>query len=311
VHPDIARQYLLLATDLAQTHSKDRSTRVGAYLVHPILLAERSRGYNGLPRGARDELDERHERPLKYEYFEHAETNAIFNKVRAQLKGSLCLSTQVPTMSDARAAISVGARTFYFPRPDWTALGAAGRTAFERVLTLLAECNVAAGRIADNVVLDGDARRARKLNALLAHERMRQRLLTNGPHAASAVFADPHDYTVLASGLGPLPQVPADARVEHEPVPHPAPWAEGPVRNAVYQLARESLQGSTAIVTLLPCAHCARALAASGIAEVFAPVPSSDEMSRWGDSFTLTRRMLAELGVPLIELERSGPSRPS
>lgn len=309
MHPDIARQYLLLAADLAHTHSKDRSTRVGAYLVHPTLFSERSRGYNGLPRGAHDDAPERHERPLKYEYFEHAETNAVFNKVRAQLKGSVCLSTQVPTMSDARAVISVGAQAFYFPRPHWAELAAPELAAFRRVLALLAECKVAAGRIAHDAVLSSDARRARKLSALLAHERTRQRLLARGPHAASAVFVDPHDYTVLASGLGgPAAD---DAHAEDERALQHALWTEGSVRNAVYHLARESLQGSTAIVTLLPCAHCARALAASGIAEVFAPVPSSDEMSRWGDSFALTRRMLAELGVPLIELERSDPSRPS
>lgn len=43
MHPDIARRYLALAHDLARGHSKDRSTQVGAYLVHPLTLAERSR----------------------------------------------------------------------------------------------------------------------------------------------------------------------------------------------------------------------------------------------------------------------------
>jgi len=45
--------------------SKDRSTRVGAVIVRgkdPIAM-----GVNGFPAGCDDDLEERHERPLKYD----------------------------------------------------------------------------------------------------------------------------------------------------------------------------------------------------------------------------------------------------
>ena len=56
--------------------SKDRSTRVGAVIVkNRDVIAT---GYNGFPRGIDDEDDERHERPEKYLWTEHAERNAVY-----------------------------------------------------------------------------------------------------------------------------------------------------------------------------------------------------------------------------------------
>jgi deoxycytidylate deaminase len=310
MHPDIATRYLALARDLAQRHSRDRSTQVGAYLVHPVTLAERARGYNGLPRGARDSLPERHERPLKYDYFEHAETNALYNRVRAQLKGSLCLTTRVPTMGDLRAAISVGAQALYCPYPAPGELDDAAQARFARGLALAAECGTAVRRIEAASVRESEPRRARKLGVLFAHERLRGELLARGAPAASAVFVAPDDFTVLASGEAGLPRGLAHSVTHASATPH-ALWVESPVRAAVFNLARESLAGSSAVVTLLPCAECARALAASGIAEVFAPVPDAHQLQRWGESFAVSRQLLAELGVRLVELDAGrAPSCP-
>lgn len=306
MHPDIATRYLALARDLARRRSRDRSTQVGAYLVHPVTLAERARGYNGLPRGAHDTLPERHERPLKYDYFEHAETNALYNRVRAQLKGSLCLTTRTPTLGDLRAAISVGARTLYCPHPGAGELDAAAQARFERGLALAAECGMAVRRIEAASVQEPEPRRARKLGLLFAHERRRGELLAREAPVASAVFVAAEDFTVLASGEAGLPRGLAYSAVRESSAPL-ALWVESPVRAAVFNLARETLAGSSAVVTLLPCAECARALAASGIVEVFAPAPDSHQLQRWGESFAVSRRLFAELGVRLVELD-AGPA---
>lgn len=74
---------------LVSQKSKDRSTQVGCVLVgddNEVL----SVGYNNFPRGVNDDIDERHERPVKYSYVEHAERNAIFNAARQgiRLKGA-------------------------------------------------------------------------------------------------------------------------------------------------------------------------------------------------------------------------------
>lgn len=69
---------------LVASWSKDRSTKVGAVIVGPDNEV-RSQGYNGFPRGVEDGVEARHERPAKYLFTEHAERNAIYNAVRANI----------------------------------------------------------------------------------------------------------------------------------------------------------------------------------------------------------------------------------
>jgi dCMP deaminase len=66
--------------DHIATWSKDRSTRVGAVIVRgkdPIAM-----GVNGFPCGCDDEKEERHQRPLKYDWVLHAEENAIIKAAK-------------------------------------------------------------------------------------------------------------------------------------------------------------------------------------------------------------------------------------
>ncbi len=64
----------------AASLSKD-NTQIGAAILGPNFEV-RSIGYNGFPRGVDDSVSERHKRPLKYKYSEHAERNAIYNAAR-------------------------------------------------------------------------------------------------------------------------------------------------------------------------------------------------------------------------------------
>lgn len=80
--------YLKMAS-LVADKSKDRSTKVGAVIVGPDNEV-RSIGYNGFPRGINDDLDIRHERPAKYMYTEHAERNALYNALRANIPVKGC-----------------------------------------------------------------------------------------------------------------------------------------------------------------------------------------------------------------------------
>ena len=101
-------RFLRLALEVS-TWSKDRSTQVGAVIVGD----DRSPGpygYNGFPRFIDDEKEERHKRPNKYEWTEHAERNAIYNAARmgVALKGSTMYVTHVPCADCARAIIQVG-----------------------------------------------------------------------------------------------------------------------------------------------------------------------------------------------------------
>lgn len=107
------RRFLDLALHIA-AWSKDRSTQVGAVVVGPDreIIAT---GYNGLPRGLNDAVEERHVRPEKYLWAEHAERNAIYNAARigVSVKGATLYlaSTPVkfpPCMDCARAVIQSG-----------------------------------------------------------------------------------------------------------------------------------------------------------------------------------------------------------
>ena len=70
--------------ELAETvglWSKDRDSKVGCVVAGPANEI-RTTGFNGFPRGVRDGIGLRHERPAKYLYTEHAERNAIYNAAR-------------------------------------------------------------------------------------------------------------------------------------------------------------------------------------------------------------------------------------
>lgn len=106
----------------AATLSKDRSTKLGA-LILGDKFEIRAMGYNGFPRGVNDDVEERHSRPSKYDWTEHAERNAIYNAARVgtPLEGCRILleSPIFICTGCARAIINVGIKQVVFCRvPD-------------------------------------------------------------------------------------------------------------------------------------------------------------------------------------------------
>jgi dCMP deaminase len=100
--------------------SKDRSRGVGTVIVSPWRDI-RATGYNGFPRGIDDEVPERHERPTKYLFTEHAERNAIYAAARLgfALEGCSLYTTLFPCVDCARAVIQSGIATVITPKPDF------------------------------------------------------------------------------------------------------------------------------------------------------------------------------------------------
>ena len=97
----------------AATVSKD-STRVGAVLVGPegeIRLT----AYNGPPRGVADTPD-RFERPRKYLFASHAETNLIAFDAREGILTKDCTvySTHQPCAACSRTLIQAGIRRVFY-----------------------------------------------------------------------------------------------------------------------------------------------------------------------------------------------------
>ena len=107
--------------EYVSSYSKDRNTKVGA-VVTDSDKTELVTGYNGFPRGADDDKDERHERPLKYSWTEHAERNAIFKAARKgiALKGGAMYVTYFPCPDCSRGIIQAGITEIIAPKPDLT-----------------------------------------------------------------------------------------------------------------------------------------------------------------------------------------------
>jgi dCMP deaminase len=101
------------------TWSKDQSRQVGCVIVGSAnqLL---SSGYNGFVRGVDDERPDRHERPAKYDWTEHAERNAIYNAARigVRLEGATVYLSWFPCAACARAIVQVGTERLVAIKPD-------------------------------------------------------------------------------------------------------------------------------------------------------------------------------------------------
>lgn len=112
-------EYFIQVAETVAVKSKDRSTQVGAIIVnkqHSIL----STGFNGFPRGIDDYVEERHERPTKYIWTEHAERNAIYNAAYLghSLKDAKMYTTLFPCVECTRAIIQSGIVELVCPAPQ-------------------------------------------------------------------------------------------------------------------------------------------------------------------------------------------------
>jgi dCMP deaminase len=101
-------EYYLTMAYMVAMRSKDNSTWIGAVIVGPDGEI-RSTGYNGFPRGV-EYLEERLQRPAKYDYTEHGERNAIYNAARAGIatKGCTMYTHGLPCVDCARGVVQSG-----------------------------------------------------------------------------------------------------------------------------------------------------------------------------------------------------------
>lgn len=108
--------YLRICRHVA-SRSKDPNTQIGCVIVGPAHEI-RSTGYNSFPRGIRDDVPERLERPTKYLWMEHAERNAIYNAARAgtSTEGCSIYVEIMPCMDCARAIVQAGIKEVVISR---------------------------------------------------------------------------------------------------------------------------------------------------------------------------------------------------
>lgn len=124
-----------------------------------------------------------------------------------------------------------------------------------------------------------------------------------------ALLIAPNSHEILSMGYNGMPRGCDDTKPERLERPEKYFWAEHAERNAIYNAARKGtpLEGSIAIVTLMPCIDCARGLVQAGISEVVTiqPDSSSPLYQRWDTHFEKTKELFNEVGINLILLNQS------
>lgn len=133
-------EYFLAIAEVVRTKSRDPHTQIGAVIVdddNQIVAT----GYNGFPRGV-EYSDDRLQRPTKYDYFEHAERNAIFAAARRGIPVKGCrlylAGKHFSCLDCARAIIQTGIRHVFAPAPA----EAATEYKFQTALNLFEESGV-------------------------------------------------------------------------------------------------------------------------------------------------------------------------
>jgi dCMP deaminase len=97
-------RFLKLSNEVA-SWSKDPSTQVGAVIAkekHVLSL-----GFNGFPKGMRDDKYLYEDREIKYERVIHAEVNAVFNAAQA-VKGCTIYVNRPPCANCSLSIIQAG-----------------------------------------------------------------------------------------------------------------------------------------------------------------------------------------------------------
>ena len=112
-------EHFLKHTQLVGSMSKDPSTKVGAVIVRPNKTVAAT-GYNGFPRGVRDNAALYADRPTKLLRTIHAELNAILS-ARQDLTGcTIFVSPLHPCAHCAAAIVQVGIKHVVAVTPEVT-----------------------------------------------------------------------------------------------------------------------------------------------------------------------------------------------
>lgn len=97
---------------LLSEKSEDESTKVGAVIVNQDNITVSS-GINGIPRGVQMMPEMQDPNGIKYQWFEHAERNAIYNATRlsVSLIGCRIYIPILPCMDCARGIMQTGIKS--------------------------------------------------------------------------------------------------------------------------------------------------------------------------------------------------------
>lgn len=115
------------------------------------------------------------------------------------------------------------------------------------------------------------------------------------------IMIAPDSLQILSCGYNGLPRNINEKQKERWQYPLKSYYCEHSERNCLYNACRSGvkLEGCIAIVSLFPCAECARGLIQSGVSTIVTFEPDYTH-HRWGQSFKISSDMLKEANVELI-----------
>lgn len=116
-----AKKYIKLARYNAELFSKDPHTKVGSIVLTEDFSRILVTGVNGLPRAMDDSVMERWERPNKYSFVSHSESNSVANAARTgtPLEGAVMVVTKFPCSTCTKLLIQAGIKKIYTTAPDY------------------------------------------------------------------------------------------------------------------------------------------------------------------------------------------------
>lgn len=260
--------------------SKDPSTKVGAVFRHKKDTHPISFGYNGMPRGLDDKHIERNERPEKYQWYEHAERNGIYNVARPILENRIAFLSHFPNMESARAIVSCGIKKVL------THNRIVEDKNYERVTQLFDETGV------ELVLLDldhhpdtfekfaqdernyfKDIKELKSLYSTLDKNIYYLNLTIeygifesiSEDNKSATFIMDEKNYNPISAGVyGP----PTNIEVTQDILDNKDIWYQEDVKNAIFNVVRDKLEDSIVEVTLCPCNKCALSIVSVSSKEV-------------------------------------------
>lgn len=297
--------------------SKDNSTKVSALLIDKYNSII-SYGYNGLPRGMDDSnlefqnKDKEKSIFYKYDLFEHAEQNCLYNFVKNNTNinqnGSFCVLSTIQSIDDIRALISIGIKCVYFN--GYSNELTADNIKVIKFITSKSQSNIKLIRISNKGL-----KKSRVLNKVRQVYQVFANSIKNNTQFCVFFSAD---FGLISLGVegfsdrinsvlgenkntkninsGDSELVSLDGfnltikRSDGEKVFN---LKQSAIRNAIYNLinSKHKISDFKFIVSLQPCIHCSMAMISCGINLnknlILQPISHNQNTSkRWGNEFT-------------------------
>lgn len=333
---DVFHKKMILQTDDFAVMSKDRSTKVGASFLKKYQMHPESWGYNGMVRGANDNLPSRHNRPEKYLWTEHAERNLIFNEARKVISGKILFCNYFPDIVEARAIASTGIVQVIACLPlnyndsfeasinkvDIHSLNVSDDIKnYARVNQLFRENNI---RIiyplnsSEDVTLSGinltkdDLSRMQKYKEYLkiVDGYAKRWSYSFIKEKKAALILDFESYSPVAWGVYDLPTrfkaLASDEEKRNNKYYIPA------ICNAIYTTVNSVLNGSSLYASWCPCLDCSMAASQVGVENVYSKQPDFNrpDDARWKEHFESSINFYKRIEMNYVfytydELERS------